>query len=342
MPHDEHSDNERVATPPDSVPADRPRVRLGPNPQDFAHAVPLLLGFHPSASLVTIFLRERVVIATARIDLPPPGSARSVWPVLAAALAGSRADAVVLIAYAGPDIDAFLSECILLCPIPVMAALRVHEGRLWVLTCANGPACCPPGALLDPAYSSVLEPMMIHAGVAVASSRQDLAACLAPASDDVLARVSAHLNILNHQTPAAHMSPLDRYGELEAARAERLNGPVALSEVQAARLLYCLGDRDVMDTCCSWGNPGWLLFLALIRLTPRSHVPIVAALIGIHAFQHGDGAMALIAAEHALAADPTYSFAQLIIDLTQSGIAPADAVLELQDASREALTHITA
>lgn len=50
--------------------------------------------------------------------------------------------------------------------------------------------------------------------------------------------------------------------------------------------------------------------------------------------------MAVIAAQHALSPDPTYSFAELIIELTQSGITPADAGHELHLAAPEALAFL--
>jgi hypothetical protein len=180
---------------------------------------------------------------------------------------------------------------------------------------------------------------MVHAGVAVAGSRQELSACLQPAADDVVARVNARLESFAHQ-PAGYPGKMAKYTQLDRSRQERVDGPVRLSEMRGAFLLHCLADRDVRDACCSWGDHGWRLWLDLVPLAPPSHIPIVAALIGIHAFQHGDGAMAVIAAQHALASDPTYSFAELIIELTQSGITPADASHELHLAAQEALTYL--
>jgi len=110
------------------------------------------------------------------------------------------------------------------------------------------------------------------------------------------------------------------YTQLDRSRQERVDGPVQLNEMRGAFLLHCLSHRDVRDACCSWGDPAWRLWLDLMPLAPPSHVPTVACLIGIHAYQHGDGAMAIVAAQHALTTDPTYSFGELIIELTQTAI----------------------
>jgi uncharacterized protein DUF4192 len=334
MPHLEYPEDDPII----AIPPTGPRVRLS-TPRDIAAAVPQLLGFHPTNSLVVIFIRDRIVTATARLDLPPPEAADGIWPALAGGLIGSKADAVLLIAYADRAADPVLFECVRTCPVLVVEALRIDDRRMWVPTCTGGSDCCPPGALLDPTHTSILAPMMIHAGVSVAGSRQELAACLQPAADEVIARVAKRLEFFARQ-PAGYPGKMAKYTQLDRARRERLNGQVPLEEMRGAFLLHCLGDHDVRDACCSWGDPGWLLWLDLIPLAPPSHVPIVACLIGIHAYQHGDGAMAIVAAQHALTTDPTYSFAELIIELTQTAITPAEASIELKATAQEALDDL--
>jgi hypothetical protein len=114
------------------------------NPQQLAATVPYLLGFTPQDSLVAVIFAHRKVVVTARIDLPDPTESDRAWDAFIQPIIRSKADTLVLLAYAGPHADAVLASCTATAPIPVLDALRVDGGRLWVLTCPAGPSCCPP------------------------------------------------------------------------------------------------------------------------------------------------------------------------------------------------------
>jgi hypothetical protein len=121
MPDLEYPDDDPII----AISPTGPRLRLRTRP-DIAAAVPYLLGFHPANSLVVIFIRDRIVTATGRLDLPALRQGHDVWPALAGALTGSKAHAVILIAYADSTADPVLIEARLL-SLRGTAGPRAHQ-----------------------------------------------------------------------------------------------------------------------------------------------------------------------------------------------------------------------
>ena len=58
---------------------------------------------------------------------------------------------------------------------------------------------------------------------------------------------------------------------------------------------------------------------------PRPTCPAPASLLAFTAWQSGEGALANIAIDRALAADPGYSLAQLLRDIMDAGVPPSAA-----------------
>ena len=108
-----------------------------------------------------------------------------------------------------------------------------------------------------------------------------------------------------------------------AESGERLDDPAA------ARLAVLIADRFARDEA-------WQRMLAaapraehadlwrdLLRRVERRYVPAPATLLALTAWRLGDGITALVAAERALAAEPGYALADLVIQALQAGIPPA-------------------
>ena len=71
------------------------------------------------------------------------------------------------------------------------------------------------------------------------------------------------------------------------------------------------------------------LWTDLVRLLPDRYVPAPAALLAFTAWQAGNGALASIALERALGADPEYSMALLIAEALHAGLPPSAAKLPM-------------
>jgi hypothetical protein len=71
----------------------------------------------------------------------------------------------------------------------------------------------------------------------------------------------------------------------------------------------------------------------LTREAPAPYVATAAVLLAWHAHAGGDGALAAVAVERALAADPGHSLAQLVDRGLRHGL-PPDALREIARSSR--------
>ena len=67
----------------------------------------------------------------------------------------------------------------------------------------------------------------------------------------------------------------------------------------------------------------------LTRLAPAGYIAGPASLLAFTAWQHGDGALANVALDRALADDDEYSMAQLLRQVLAAGASPDLAVLPM-------------
>lgn len=159
------------------------------SPAAFAASLPALVGFHPSRSLVAVFLAEASVVVSMRLDLPDDLS--DVAEYVAATGERVRADEVILAVYDGRGggdlphrlgIDAITDAC-QSADLSVRDAMLIDDGRLWSYLCAS-PDCCPPEGTAIPTESTLLEAERVGTGgLAVAPSRDEVVARFAPRPD---------------------------------------------------------------------------------------------------------------------------------------------------------------
>src|SRR6201999_4047683 len=71
------------------------------------------------------------------------------------------------------------------------------------------------------------------------------------------------------------------------------------------------------------------LWTDVVRRTPARYVPAPASLLAFTAWQSGNGALANVAAQRALAADPEYSMALLLLEAISAGAPPSAARLPM-------------
>ena len=71
------------------------------------------------------------------------------------------------------------------------------------------------------------------------------------------------------------------------------------------------------------------LWTDLVRRAPARYAPAPASLLAFTAWQAGNGALANVAAQRALAADPEYSMAMLILEAIGAGMPPSAARLPM-------------
>jgi hypothetical protein len=305
-------------------------------------AVPYLLGFMPSRSLVVLSLRGKQVGLTMRLDLDTPPS--DMRRVVANRLHADRATTAVLIVFDPDDSPEGISDGMggrpgsrLARPLirtlrreglAVKDALGVCKGRFWSYLC-HEPSCCPPNGRALPVAGgpdhSLVASTFVAMGNAPLASREELSASVAAASPDRQAELAP---AFEQALAAPAAFPLQRWWEavLRYTEAPPRTGRT-LPDAEIAHLVVSLGEVAVRDEIVSWTAGVELAgVLAVMReLAPCAPSPFdaeVLASLAWAALSFGDGALAAVALERVHAVDPEHNLARLLGVALESGVTP--------------------
>jgi hypothetical protein len=319
--------------------------------------VPHMLGFYPSRSLVVLGLGDQHrVTVTFRYDLPEPYDhvlGTDIAQHAEYVLCRERIRSALLVGY-GPE------ELVL----PVLAqtaaklgnhgihleeALRAEGGRYWSLLC-DDPSCCPPeGRPYDPGSHPAAQ-TMTQAGLAAHPDREALARTIQRpgGTSDTIARATEQAQlrltrIVHAGEAAGERDPklrATRIGRKEVQRAIRLyrSGGSIRSIGRLAWLAVLLADIRVRDDAWARMDPAHRddhcrLWVDVLRSAATDCAPAPASLLAFTAWQAGNGALAAVAVDRALAADPGYSMAHLLGSAIQAALPPAAARMPMRPAA---------
>lgn len=289
---------------------------------DAIAAVPYLLGFHPSRSLVVIgFDGPAPGACAARLDLPSCDAADRT----AAVLAGHGFRRALLLGY-GPAAEvgesaAAMRTALGSAGVPVAGAVRVGDGRYWPLT----PDCPPEGVPYDVSGSTIAAEATF-AGRVVLADRAELVRSVQPLDgpDRAAMRRATH-------RAEQHLSELgsgdDPVAFLDRVTA-RAHVGVLPTDDEVARLGVHLTDTRIRDE--AWMRldedapaADIVLWRDVLRRVEAGYVPAPASLLAYAAYSAGDGGLANVALERALNADPSYTMAVLLHEVIDAGIPPS-------------------
>ena len=349
----------QTITAGDDLPQNQPsRVVRAGSPAALLRLVPHLLGFMPEESLLVIGVtppRDRIHV-TLRYDLPDPPEADLVADIAAHAvgvLSAQRLTAAVVIGY-GPEtlvtpVANELRDVARQAAIDVRDFLRVQDGRYWSYVCANQ-ACCPPAgvpfdaAAIDPAEAEALASV----GDRILASRAALAARVAPLggiaaesmrqatrrAEQHIAQLLAKVRKSARLGAARHMIAAEGLAAVGAMITRYREGGRFATDYEIARITVALRDLRVRDDAWARMDPGHAeahqrLWTDVVRRAQPGYVAAPAALLAFVAWQSGDGALANVALDRALADDPGYSMALLLRQVITAGAPPSLARLPM-------------
>jgi hypothetical protein len=325
------------------------------HPADVLAAVPFVLGFEPTNSLVAISLRGRRqrVGLVMRTDYPSDAdlelfehAARN----MVTHLQRDEARGVILISYPPDPISAqvdfridealtILEKTALASDINVREALVVAKGRWWSTRCMDH-FCCPiEGTLLTALDESrVAAEVVMRGGPMPFGSETELIAsishhdsiisqCLARAVEDRVAELLVQArNQESHEIRRLQRLRLDECfnlwckseGDLQLFAGQmQLLADVVIG-VQGIMLRdYALGMHTDQNLEQAVALWRWLLTLA-----PVGTVAPIACLTAATAYETGDGALAQRALDRALSDSPDYSLAHLLRRVFTAGFSP--------------------
>ncbi|HEY5353534.1 MAG TPA: DUF4192 domain-containing protein [Streptosporangiaceae bacterium] len=327
----------------------QPQVRVS-SPADVLAVVPHLLGFHPANSLVVMGVgrpKARVQLAF-RYDLPDPPDAVHAADIAehaAEVLRHRRLSSVIGVGYGPgalvtPVADA-LAAALHGAGLRLHELMRVEDGRYWSYLCQN-PECCPAEGVPFDVRANPASAAMTVAGLVAYPDRAALAGTLAPVT-------GAAARSMERATSQARARAADLITQASPSlgRGTKLLVDAGRQAVQEAIATYRAGGRLEADEPVAWltvalahlavRDDAWArmdpvhraahlrLWTDVVRRATPAYLPAPASLLAFTAWQSGEGALANIAIDRALAADPAYSLAQLLREIMDAGVPPSAA-----------------
>jgi Domain of unknown function (DUF4192) len=322
-------------------------------PGELLETVPYLLGFHPEASVVLVGLDEGHLVVTARIDLAAERESSAITTGLQV-LQRAGATAAVVIVYASAD-DRAMQLAPAQVPLPYLdvvervgSAIRsarlaaieaffVQDGRWWSYSGrATGCPECVRGEPL-PGDGAVGPATAVFAGLQARPSRAALESVLDHEPDPQRERyllgiegaeqamvqaalegqlLRAHRSVKRALFAAAReadgtLFPSPR-SDLPAGRLSRF--AVGLSEISIRDALWLAIDQERLD--------GRALWLQLLQRLPAPYDSAPLFLFGWATWRDGNGTLAAMAAQRALASEPGCTAAELLLSAIQNGLDP--------------------
>ena len=301
-------------------------------PADLLGAVPYLLGFHPEESLVVIGLADTTVTVTARINLPDmhlPNVLRTLFD----AVNRSRATRTMLVVFTDAAVDrailsSTLADHVGRAGFGLVDSLPVSHGRWWSLACEDSGCCAAEGSPMPPPATE-LHAAATYAGLTTLPSRDALAAMFGPLSDrtDLAAELVVQQDIeVNAALVGTHDTFVRAVTRALFAAHRAAQGGEMPTDRDVARYgvaLQCFAVRDAVWMALDDDRlEGIELWVNLARRLPAPYSAAPLFLAAWCAWRDGNGALAGIAAERALASDPSYSAADLLLAALARGIDP--------------------
>ena len=304
-------------------------------PHDLLAAVPFLIGYHPTNSLVLISVKKDALEMAMRIDYPinPPDGT---YQLLASHLQKDQAEAALVIAYEpsdhknGEEVLQMISEAISKTKIPIRELMLVRDGSWRSLLCTNQ-SCCPvDGTPMQDFHCSRIAAEQVANGKVLpyldAQSLGDSISATSFASDlNWCAQVlkfgiqpdDPDLNSKQRDGAEAIHVLADFYIQDGASTDLDLKARVLgrLSDIQVRD--YALGCHD-QDSIEAYSK----MWRDLLRIAPTGFVAPVASLFAAIAYENGDGALAHRALDRAIADNAEYSLSRLLRRVFSSGWPP--------------------
>jgi Domain of unknown function (DUF4192) len=318
-------------------------------PGDLVDAIPYLLGFHPRRSVVLVGLaRRHRVTVTARLDLD---EARMSSEILAdTCLAVERGGASTLLAVIFDDDQAPMSGGALphddvvdrVLAAAASAELVMSEaiftcgGRWWSYLCASED-CCPVEGTLAGGESSAVAAAATYAGMVAMPDRAELGRVLEAAPEEQRVALLPALEAAEDKEVRAildgrgdrHERSVKRAIFAAARDSDATLFPGAtgiLTDQEIARFAVGLGHTEIRDAV-------WLaierrrlggreLWRQIARRAPAPYDAPALFLFGWLEWRLGNGVLAGMAAERALASQPGYRAAELLRSALSHGLDP--------------------
>jgi len=299
---------------------------------DLINALPVLFGFPPENSLVTLGLHGPRIVFGMRLDLADVGEDIDRTAELAVRhLEQQRAEGAITLAIGEPlDLGRRLVLAIeaRLIRVRPVAGGWATDDRYWV-SMAGG---SPRGYAYRRSLGHPAAAQAVWEGQEIASSRAAVEATMAPLDGPRLAQVTATAHQVvedlgSQCDPDLNQGAAAYLADDVLPALEDLKDGKPVSERRLLRMAFLVTRIKIRNEVWALITPDNArdyvrVWLHVARHVPHEWAPAAYSLAAFACWMCGDGAKSVMAAEQALRLNPDYSMAGLVRELATSGLSP--------------------
>jgi hypothetical protein len=313
------------------------------SPHDLLAAIPFLIGYHPTDSLVLVALKDESVGMAMRVDYPQPAIAQSplqAYDALVHHLVREGAEGALIVAYVpdsrtdGEEVLREVATALTRSKVEVRESLLICNGRWRSVLCGDADCCPLEGRTLPEISSSRIAVEQVAQGRPMpftdCEEMADSISALPLSSDGEFAQIVS-LNAVEPESGS--LQDFQREGAVAvidlASRfiAGSLGQNIAADQSLSARVIAGLRDIQVRDFALGSHDKATVhiyraMWLYLLRIAPPGFIAPVASLLAAVSYEQGEGALAHRSLDRALLDDPAYSLAALLRRVFSAGWPP--------------------
>jgi hypothetical protein len=305
------------------------------SPHDLITAIPFLLGFKPTDSIVLIAVQGGSLGVVMRVDLPNALASEEI-DLLAHHLLRDGADAALLVAYLPDSRDdgdlllISLGAGLIRNGIEVQESIVVSHGRYRSIICRDLNCCPSAGQELPEIESSEIAAEHVIAGIPMPYSHiseliDSLAA--APTSTNPRWRDQVARFVISDGAPDERALQRDGVETMDLLLDEFRLGHGIREEILAARMIGRMSDVHIRDYALGVHSEEsfdlyFTMWRELLRLAPPGFIAPLACIVAAMSYESGDGALAQKALDRAIADEPGYPLAGLLRRVFNAGWPP--------------------
>lgn len=302
---------------------------------DLITAVPFLIGFHPTDSIVLISVKEGAIGVAMRIDLPSTINSDEI-DLLAHHFIRDEAEAALLVAYMpegrndGDSLLISLGAGLIRNGIEIHESLLISGGRYRSIICRDATCCPPAGKALPAIEDSAIAAEHVVAGIPMPYG--DISELIDSIAADPISMTKGWSTAVNNfkideDSPEVTALRRDGVESMELLLDEFRIGRGPTDEMLVARVIGRMSDVQVRDYAMGVHQEDtydlyFAMWRELLRLAPVGLVAPIACIVAAMAYENGDGALAQRALDRAIADDPTYPLAALLRRVFNAGWPP--------------------
>lgn len=338
-------------------------------PGDLIAALPPLIGYHPTDSIVVLFLNDAKkmrIRCVLRAPLPLPEDEDELVSLLCDNVLNSEVPVVQLcvIGGAGTSLPGKESGTVVALPTRpprralVLKMTQLLRGQgvevvesLWAESTRHNATWRDyahpeiTGLVSDPDVS-LLAVATIASGGITYDSREALVNSLRGDEKDLARRSKALDKLTDDMIPRELPSTAAGIRAVEAELKNIVDGSFAVSDELVIRLARMLGDHQVRDAALQLtltprhSAAAERLWLELTRETPPPERAEPATLLAFAAYHRGDGVLANVAVQQAQQAQPGHMLSELLSRAIAAGLSPKDLVTAVNAPERPDLDRV--